>query len=160
MKIRWIAGALLTCCTASAVWAEDGSPSAAKLNKLGLSSMQSVSDETGLQVRGRGEFMKLVFNWQTAAGEKARVVNNQVVFVNPPVVAINDSNRASGIITDGGGINGGQASPVIFALQASANHQQTILTNNFSFSEISSSGLSASIVAGNATRLGISAVRP
>lgn len=161
MKVSFLVGGLLTIVCASAALAEQGNPSAAKLQRLGLASMNSVSDEAGMQVRGQGgEFMKFVFNWQTSAGEKASVVNNQVVLTNPPIISINDSNRASGIITDGGGINNGLASPVVFGLQANSSHQQSVLANGFTFSEISSSRIIAQVVAGNATRLGIAGVKP
>lgn len=161
MKSRVLAGAMLAVCSASLALAESGVPSSGKLSKLGLGAMQVVGDEQGMQVRGSGgQFVKLGLNWQTTAGEKATIINGQLVLLNPPNFAVNDSNRGSAIATDGGGVKDGIAVPQVVNFQSDAVHQQDIIFNSFFASEISASRTIASVLAGNAKLLGINSIKP
>jgi hypothetical protein len=155
-----IVGTLLAVAGASAVGAAEGVPSQRKLDKLGLAGMSIVTDEVGMQVRGQGDFVKVVFNWQTAAGEKATFINGQYTPANPPRLFLNDSNRGSAIATDGGGIGGGAAQPQAIAFQSTARHQQDVLAPPFFASELSAARSAATIIAGNAKALGIKSVSP
>ena len=62
MKYGTIALTVLVSWFASSLHAEDGSPSAAKMSRLGLGSMHLASDEQGTQVRGRFFYRVSFFN--------------------------------------------------------------------------------------------------
>ena len=155
MKCRLLVGAVLAALTASAALAEDGIPSQAKLNQLGLSSLQVAGDSHGEQVRGKA-FVKMVFRWHTAAGEKATVnfpaPNNLTVTIDPLSFIANDTNSGAGIASDGIPLFGGPAAAQQAQIAANSAHQQDVLLNspagNLQFSEISSSLTNATVFAG------------
>ena len=152
MKCRLLVGAVVAALTATAALADDGIPSPAKLNSLGLSSMKVVHDSQGEEVRGKA-FVKMVFRWHTAAGEKATVnftaPDNLQVIIDPLAFVANDTNSGAGIASDGIPLLGGTATPQVAAINADSNHQQSVLVNGFNFSEISSSVTTAQIFAGS-----------
>ena len=152
MKCHLIVGAMLAAMGASAVMAADGVPSQSKLNNLGLSSLQVASDAQGEQVRGKA-FVKMVFSWHTAAGEKTTVnysdANGLTLSFNPLAFIANDTNSGAGIAADGIPLVGGAAAPQAVNIQANSAHQHDVLTSNFSFSEISASITNAQVIAGS-----------
>ena len=151
MKCRLLVGAVLAALTASAALAEDGIPSQAKLNQLGLSSLQVAGDSHGEQVRGKA-FFKIIASWQAAAGEKAIVDVDQsvdpavfTISIDPGNFVAHDSNSGALIVTDGNpltnaDVSGSFALPITIQNTATAEHQQDILIDGtFGFAEISTS---------------------
>jgi len=153
MRCSMVIAGLLAACSASALWAGEGVPTQGKLNRLGLSSLEVASDEAGEAIRGRG-FVKIVFNWQTVAGEKAVFDGNNLT-IDPANFIANDTNQGSGITADGRPLSDGLAAPQVVNIEASSAHQHDVLSNGFSFSEISSSQTNATVIVGNATLLGV-----
>ncbi len=154
--------AMLVAMFASLALAEDGLPTAGKLNSLGLSSMQVASDHDGMQVRGKA-FAKLIYTWNASAGEKAQldpVVGGVVtpgLFVDPANYLAHDRNNGAGITEDGLPLVFGNVfMPQVGAVQADADHEQIILDSagNIAFTEISSSRN------GFTTQLGMFQVNP
>ena len=154
MKKGMILAALAVVCGAGSLLAGDGVPSPGKLNKLGLSSMQVASDQEGLDVRGKG-FVKIVFNWNTQAGEKA-IYNNGSLSIDPNNFLANATDNGAGITSDGSPLNFKYAEPQLVNIASESYHQHDVLTTNgnFAFSEISASQTFATIVAGSAKALG------
>lgn len=161
MKKAFVATLLVALC-ASAALAEDGRPSAGKLNNLGLSSMQVASDHDGMQVRGKA-FTKIIFTWSASAGEKAvltqdtttdPVTNN--LTIDPAAYVAHDFNNGAGITSDGvplqfgSGRFAGSYTSQIALVEADAFHQQDVLDSagNVAFSEISASLNSAFVFGG------------
>lgn len=137
---------------AASVSMAQGIPSQSKLNKLGLSSMELVSDHAGEQVRGKA-FAKIIWSWQAAAGEKAiRDGATGNVSIDPGNFVAHDFNNGAGITSDGRPLTIGNAfQSQVLAHTADAYHQQDILdsSGNIAFSEISSSLNNAQVFAGN-----------
>ena len=152
MKCHLIVGAMIAALSASAALAGDGVPSQSKLNNLGLSSLEVASDAQGEQVRGKA-FVKVVFSWHTAAGEKTTLDYSDAAGLslsfNPLAFIANDTNSGAGITADGVPLFGGAASPQAVNIAANSAHQHDVLTNNFTFSEISSSITNAQVIAGS-----------
>ena len=136
---------------AASVAMAEGIPSQSKLNSLGLSSMNVVSDQAGEEVRGKA-FFKIIAGWQAQAGEKTLVnvpaQNGNSVTIDPATFVAHDQNSGSLIVTDGLPLgNAGLAftSPIAVQNSADAFHQQDVLINDptlpgpFNFSEISAS---------------------
>jgi len=143
MKYGIVTG-LVVLFVASAAMAQ-GVPSQSKLNKLGLGSMEVVSDEAGQQVRGKA-FFKVIGTWQAVAGEKATLAADGSISVDPANFVANDQNNGSFIVSSGMPLTNGSIDTLFtnpFNLQntATATHQQDVLGagGNVAFSEISSS---------------------
>lgn len=158
MKKGMIVAALAVVCGAGSLLAGEGLPSQSKLNKLGLSSMRVASDHAGQQVRGQG-FVKIVFNWHTAAGEKAVLVNGpqgSFITISPFSFRANAQDNGSGITSDGAPLSYKVAEAQIVNIASESYHQQDVLdsSGNFAFSEISASQTFSTVVAGNAWQLG------
>jgi hypothetical protein len=152
MKKHLILSALVAALSAGAAMAEDGIPSQSKLNSLGLASLHVASDAQGEAVRGKA-FVKLVFNWHTAAGEKTTVnysdaTGLQISF-DPLAFIANDTNSGAGIAADGIPLFGGAAAAQQVIIAAQSAHQHDVLVNGFTFSEISSSITNAQVIAGS-----------
>ena len=150
MKKGIVAVTLLTLCVSVSL-AEDGLPSKSKLNRLGLASMQAMSDSAGQEVRGKG-FVKIIFTWQASAGEKAildPVTGN--LSIDPANFIANDFNNGAGVTEDGIPLRFDMAQAQLVNLAATADHQQVILDagGNVACSEISSSMNTAQVFAGD-----------
>jgi len=154
MKKGMIVAALAVVCGASSLLAGEGLPSQSKLNNLGLSSMQVASDQAGEQVRGQG-FVKIVFNWNTQAGEKATLTDG-VIGISPANFLANAQDNGSGITADGSPLNYKIAEAQVVQVSYESYHQQDVLdaSGNFAFSEISASQTFSTVVAGGAWQLG------
>lgn len=141
MKYGIVMG-LVAMFAASAAMAE-GLPSKGKLNKLGLGSMEVVSDQAGEQVRGKA-FFKVIFIQQSNAGEKFLLNSDGTFVIDPANFVAHDFNANGGIVTDGLPLGNGSlffTNPIVVANAADAFHQQDIIdpTLPIAFTEISAS---------------------